>query len=137
MKNIKLVKGAKAKTLVMEKEKKEVLDFTSLSTLFGEPIEAKTGRAELLAFAAEYPLETTVHGDGDSVTFDTEDVTYEIRHDLNEELEVIFVGSLITYCPQITRDTIAFYTVKEALLELRAAAVADRKSHKAGRDRNI
>lgn len=96
----------------------------TLTSLFGNAgadidFVQRHARRELRRFARKYPLEVTLN-DGETVaTFETEDMTFSIRIDQNENLDDIFVGTITSYCPQTVQfDTGPRSSMDECLKHL-------------------
>lgn len=78
---------------------------SSLSTLFTATklvFESNVGRERLRLFAADYPLETTFDPSENVVRFGIEDLSFVLRTDLDEELHVVYAGSITSFCPTQT-----------------------------------
>lgn len=75
---------------------------TSLFGAAGADIDfvQRHARRQLRRFARKYPLEVTINADETEAVFETEDQTYKIRIDQNENLDDIYVGTIVSYCPQ-------------------------------------
>jgi hypothetical protein len=74
-----------------------------LEEIFGmkfEPLSNLKGLNALKAFASKHKESCVFSRGKESVEFSTEDATFAIRTDLNEDLETVFKGTITTYCPK-------------------------------------
>lgn len=95
----------------------------TLTQVFGFddiPFVTNVGRQRIREFASRFPAEVTLHDDGDSATFNTEDIQFRVRHDLDEELHVVYEGTITSFCPQRQLFTTGYrHTLESVINRLR------------------
>lgn len=66
----------------------------------GAEFQQLTAQIELRDFARKYPSYIRYDEQEEILTFSTEDILFRIRHDFNEEVEVVYVGTITSFCPE-------------------------------------
>lgn len=75
----------------------------TLSEYLGVELLVNEGQQALREFAATFPTEVSFDPlNPDTLTFSTEDSTFELSCDLDESLLTVYRTRMVTYCPKTT-----------------------------------
>lgn len=98
----------------------EMVEATLAATL-GIPLETLgTGALALREFHKKFPNETVLDDENGTVTFGTEDMTFELSTDLNEDLDTVYKTTATTYCPkEVLFDSDWVFGIDEAIEALK------------------
>jgi hypothetical protein len=93
----------------------------TLSNYLGlsQPLNVNRARQRLQQLVDKYPDEMTLSIEADEITFGTDDVSFAIRADIDENLNTVYQGTITTYCPTVTTFTEYVSSPAKALAELR------------------
>jgi hypothetical protein len=94
-------------------------DVVDLPLFLNIKLERRDGAVQLEEFARNHADYAEL--EGGVLHLRTEDMTITIRHDLDEKLELVFIGTITTYCPQrVLFDTGCRPSIDNVLSHLKA-----------------